>query len=315
MAIYRDELPQLSGDLFLTDGGLETTLIFHDRLEVPSFATFVLLEYDEGRAALRKYFNTYASLAAEYGVGMILESATWRANPDWGAALGCSPDALAGANRAAIELLTDVRTELESEQTKLVISGCIGPRADGYKPTSLMSEREAEQYHSTQIGVFRETDADMVSAFTLNYVEEAVGVTRAAVSADMPVAISFTVETDGKLPTGQTLESAIEAVDEATDAAPAYYMINCAHPTHFEDVLVGGGLWVTRIRGLRANASSMSHAELDENEELDDGDPVQLGAQLSGIRAKLEHISVLGGCCGTDHRHIAEIAKACLARG
>ncbi|HEX8174640.1 MAG TPA: homocysteine S-methyltransferase family protein [Pyrinomonadaceae bacterium] len=312
MAKYRNHLPQLSDEIFLTDGGIETTLIFHEGLELPDFAAFHLLKEREGYQALQKYFRTYAALAKHYELGFILESPTWRANSDWGKRLGYSESSLASVNSKAIELLSDIRKEFENEKTKMVISGCIGPRGDGYNPTNVMSAEEAQQYHSAQIQTFSETDADMVTAITMNYAEEAIGLVRAAKSAGMPVAISFTVETDGKLPTSQTLKDTIESVDEATDKAPAYYMINCAHPTHFEGVLTADEPWMERIRGLRTNASTKSHAELNESAELDDGNPVELGRQHRDLLSKLKNLKVLGGCCGTDHRHVEEICKAVL---
>lgn len=313
MAKYRNKLPQLSHGIFLTDGGIETTLIFHEGLELPEFAAFHLLRDKDGYAALRKYFHTYAALARAYNVGFILESPTWRANSDWGAMLGYSEETLADINRKAIELLHEVRNEFENEETRMVISGCIGPRGDGYSPSNMMSAKDAQQYHTAQVATFGETDADMVTAITLNYIEEAIGITQAARSAGMPVVISFTVETDGKLPTGQTLKDAIERVDEATDNAPAYYMINCAHPTHFEGALVADEHWSRRISGLRVNASTKSHAELNDSTELDEGDPIKLGRQHRELLKRLKNLNVLGGCCGTDHRHVEEICKACLA--
>lgn len=312
MAQYRDDLPQLSGDLFLTDGGMETTLIFHEGLELPLFAAFDLMKSDEGREALRKYFRPYASLAKRYEVGFILESPTWRANPDWGKKLGYSSQALADVNRETIQFLSDLRNQYQNEKTRMVISGCVGPRGDGYNPAFLMTEEEAQGYHSPQLETFSETEADMVSAMTMTHVEEAIGIVRAAGSAGMPISISFTVETDGRLPTGQSLGAAIDQLDEATDSTPVYYMINCAHPLHFQDVLEAGEPWAQRIRGLRANASTKSHAELDEAEELDDGNPVELASQYKELRSSLSNLNVLGGCCGTDHRHIEEICKAFL---
>ncbi len=310
MQRYRNNLPQLSGDLFLTDGGIETTLIFHDGLDLPEFAAFDLLKDEEGFGALRRYFRTYAAIAAKYRVGFILESATWRASSDWGAKIGYSADDLKVKNQQAIELLNEIRAEYEDANTKFVISGCIGPRGDGYSPSEFMTEEEAERYHKVQIETFSDTNTDMVTAITMTYFEEAVGITRAAKSLGMPVVISFTVETDGKLPSGQSLKDAIQKVDEATSNYPAYYMINCAHPTHFENVLVENEPWLNRIRGLRANASALSHAELDEAEELDDGSPSELSSQYKELRNKLSNLNVLGGCCGTDHRHIEEIIKA-----
>ena len=228
--------------------------------------------------------------------------------------LGYSREALARVNHKAIELLNNIRSECESERTKMVISGCIGPRGDGYNPGDMMSEKEAERNHTTQIETLSKTDADLVSAFTMTYVEEAIGLANAAKSAGMPVVISFTVETDGRLPTGQALNDAIHEVDEATNNSPACYIINCAHPTHFQDALAAGGPCLQRIRGIRANASTKSHAELDAAEELDDGDPVELGGQYSGLRRTLHHLNVLGGCCGTDHRHLEESSKAHLSQ-
>lgn len=313
MARYRNALPQLRGDFFLTDGGIETTLIFHEGLELPDFAAFHLLKRPEGEMALRKYFTTYAVLAKRFGAGLILESATWRASADWGARLGYMQEALAETNRRAIRLLEEVRGEFEDQNTKIVISGCVGPRGDGYNPVHTMSEKDAEAYHSDQVETFAQTAADMVTATTMNYAEEGVGIVRAAQHARMPVAISFTVETDGRLPTGQTLKAAIEQVDAATSNYPCYYMINCAHPTHFEHVLGEGEPWVERLRGLRANASRKSHAELNESTELDVGNPTELGTQYAQLKKKrLPQLNVLGGCCGTDHRHVEQIVEACL---
>ncbi len=313
MSKHRNNLPQLAGGLFLTDGGIETTLIFHDKCDLPYFAAFHLLRSDEGTRILRKYFRTYAKVAQERGVGFILESATWRASADWGAKLGYSPEALASLNRSAIQLLDEVRAEFENAQSPMVISGCVGPRGDGYDSATIMSVDEATRYHSRQIMTFRDTEADMVTAITMTNVEEAIGVVRAARAADMPVVISFTVETNGNLPTGQLLEDAVGHVDDVTQRGPAYYMINCAHPTHFEGVLSPGAPWLDRIRGIRANASTKSHSELDEAEDLDDGNPEELGRQCSELRSTLTELNVLGGCCGTDHRHVEEICSACLS--
>jgi homocysteine S-methyltransferase len=311
MKNYRNSLPQLGEELFLTDGGLETTLIFHEGLDLPNFAAFHLLKTSEGEESLRKYFRTYADLAKQYGTGLILESATWRSNPDWGTRLNYSREELAEVNRKSVRLLEEIRSEYDSEQTPVVISGCVGPRGDGYVPGDVMSSQEAEEYHRDQIEVFAGSAADLVTAITMNYVEEAIGIAQAAKKAGMPVVLSFTVETDGNLPTGQTLQSAIEQVDEVTDGYPAYYMINCAHPTHFEHIVAEGGTWLDRVRGLRANASHRSHAELDEAPDLDDGNPIELGVQYARLKNRISTLNVMGGCCGTDHRHVEQIAQAC----
>ncbi len=310
---YRDRLPQLDDRLFLTDGGIETTLIFHQGLDLPLFAAFDLLKDDEGTQTLRRYFQPYAELAREQGLGLVLESPTWRASPRWAGEIGYSDDQLDAMNRKAIALMEELRDQYETDDAPIVISGCIGPQDDGYSPSTKLSVAAAQDYHSVQIATFGDTAADMVTAITMTYADEAVGVARAAQEVGLPSVISFTLETDGRLPSGQGLGEAIEQVDGQTGAAPAYYMLNCAHPTHFEGVLQGGESWRERIRGLRANASTKSHAELDEATELDEGDPADLGARYAALRDDLPRLNVLGGCCGTDHRHIAAIRDAWLA--
>ena len=303
---YRSGLPQLGDELFLTDGGIETTLIFHHGLDLPAFASFVLLRDEGGTDELRRYYLPYVELAREAGVGFVLESPTWRASPRWAAELGVSEQELDELNRKAIALMEELRDEAGGAA---VISGCIGPQDDGYNPTTRLTAAEARDYHATQIATFADTAADMVTAMTITYADEAIGIALAGRDAGIPVAISFTLETDGRLPSGQALGEAIAEVDEATDAAPAYYMINCAHPSHFEAVLEPAAAWRDRIVALRANASTKSHAELDEAEDLDEGDPVDLAARYAAVRDKLPRLTVLGGCCGTDHRHVAEIVR------
>jgi S-methylmethionine-dependent homocysteine/selenocysteine methylase len=310
MSKYFKRLPQLDDKWFITDGGLETTLIYHEGIDLPAFAAFDLLKDDAGVGVLRDYFMRYVELARSHGVGIVLESPTWRANPDWGAKFGYDATALADANRKAIKLLSEIRAASESRETPIVISGNLGPRGDGYVPGSRMSARQSRDYHAAQIETFARTDADMVAAFTMNYVEEAIGITNAAKDCAMPVAISFTLEIDGRLPSGDTLGEAIERTDEETGGYAAYYMINCAHPTHFEDVLRDGGAWLERIRGLRANASQRSHAELDQSTDLDAGDPEELGRQYRALHALLPKLTVVGGCCGTDHRHVDAMCGA-----
>ena len=308
LATYRTALPQLDGGLYLADGGIETSLIFDQGIELRDFAAFELLRGPDGEAALRRYFEGYVALAARFGTGLVLESATWRASPDWAKRLGYSRRALAEANRAAIRLLEALRAG--QAPLPLVISGCVGPRGDGYRPTARMLADEARRYHQDQVDTFAETAADMVSAITMNYVEEAIGIALAAKEAGLPVAVSFTVETDGHLPTGQPLGEAIRETDLATGGHPSYYMVNCAHPEHFAAALSGG--WASRVRGLRANASRRSHAELNRSAALDTGDPAELGRLYAQLRrGALPALNVMGGCCGTDTRHVASIAAAC----
>ena len=315
MPRYRDALPLSSSDLFLTDGGLETTLMFDEGLELPCIASFVLLDQHEGREALRRYYRRHTSVAGEHGLGIVIDSPTWRASTDWGRQLGYSAVALEDTNRRAIELMEEVREE-SSQAPPILLAASVGPRADGYFPGSAMSTAEARDYHAEQIGTLARTEADLLSALTLNYVEEAIGIALAARDSGIPATLSFTVETDGRLPTGQPLGEAIAAVDEASGSYPLYYMVNCAHPTHFASELfaaAGKADWIERIGGVRVNASALSHEELDEAEELDSGNPEELGGQVAELHRQLEHLKVVGGCCGTDHRHIDRIAHACRA--
>lgn len=311
MARYRHDLPQLARRLFLTDGGLETTLVFHEGLDLPCFAAFDLMRDQRGRARIAGYYGPYLEIARAQGTGFILESATWRASRDWGKRLGYSPAALAAVNRECVELCAELRAAHETPNRPIVVSACVGPRGDGYRPETLMTADEAAAYHAEQIAVFSTTAADLVTAMTINNVNEAIGIDRAAAAFHMPVAISFTVETDGRLPTGQSLKDAIEQVDAQTGATPVYYMVNCAHPAHFIPAFDSEGAWQKRVRGLRANASRRSHAELDEATELDAGDPRELAAQYRAFLERQPQITILGGCCGTDHRHVAEICASC----
>jgi S-methylmethionine-dependent homocysteine/selenocysteine methylase len=296
----------------LTDGGLETWLVFLEKVALPCFAAFPLVLDEAGRERLGSYFRPYLQTAKERGVGFILDTPTWRANADWGDRLGYSAPMLASINRQSVAMAAALRDVFDSKQSPVVVNGVLGPRGDGYHAGVRMDEAEAEYYHRAQIESFRDTEADMVSAITMTYSAEAIGISRAAKACGLPVAISFTVEVDGRLPSGETLAEAIEGVDAATSGSPAYYMVNCAHPTHLADLPDINAPWRDRVRGLRANASVLSHAELDAATALDPGDPAELGRQYRTLRGQMPRLSVLGGCCGTDHRHIYAICEACL---
>jgi S-methylmethionine-dependent homocysteine/selenocysteine methylase len=301
-------LPQLGDDVFLTDGGIETDLIFHRGLELPLFASFVLHDDPAAEDVVREYFRAYLGIGAKLGYGLVLETLTWRASSAWGEQLGYDAVRLREVNQRAVGWLLDLR-EREADSV-VVVSGCIGPRGDAYGDLGSMDVGDAQRYHARQVEVLAASGVDLVTALTLTNTAEAIGIARAAGDCNVPVVIAFTVETDGALPTGMQLGEAIAAVDAATDRGPLYYMINCAHPDHFEPALARGEPALERVRGVRANASRKSHAELDESEELDDGDPTELGTQLAQLHARRPHINVLGGCCGTDHRHIEAIARA-----
>jgi S-methylmethionine-dependent homocysteine/selenocysteine methylase len=287
----------------LTDGGVETFLLFHEGLDLPCFASFPLLEDEQGRAALRRYFERFIAIADQHGLPFVLDTATWRANPDWGAQLGYDANALAAANREAVAFARAIA----GRRPAVTINGVLGPRGDGCVPGEQMSAGEAAAYHGWQIGVLRAAGVDRLTAVTLAYPDEAIGIVRAA--AGVPVVIGFTVETDGRLPDGTTIADAVERVDAATGGATDFFLINCAHPTHIAAGL-DGAPQLARIGGLRVNASALSHAELDAAEELDEGDPAALARDNAALREALPSIRLLGGCCGTDHRHVAEIVAA-----
>ena len=303
-------LPQLSGTPLVTDGGMETDLIFHHGVDLPHFAAFPLVETRAGRDQLTRYYDGYAAVAAGAGAGLLLEAPTWRASPDWGALLGYDAAGLARVNGAAVEFLRGLRERYAGSlgDRDALVAGMVGPRSDGYQPGEAMSADEAQEYHGPQIRAFAAAGADMVSALTLTGAGEATGIVRAARDAGLPVAISFTVETDGTLADGGTLAGAIGAVDAA--AAPDYFGVNCSHPGHVAPALSapdGDDGWRDRIAGVRYNASALSHAELDESEELDEGDPAALAAAHRKVAPLLPRLSVLGGCCGTDARHVAAL--------
>lgn len=311
MTKHRDGLSRLrEEETYLTDGGLETTLIFHRGIDLPHFASFPLLDNAEGREELTRYYETYLEIARQHGMGFILDTPTWRASPDWGEKLGYDRIALRAVNIRAVAYIQDLRARWERPGAPIILNGAIGPRGDAYRE-GRVSAQEAEDYHAFQISAFAQTEVDMVTAFTLNNAEEAIGIARAAKAYRLPCVISFTVETDGRLATGETLQEAFERTDRATGAAPLHYMINCAHPTHFDQALRRNESWMQRIGGIRANASEKSHAELDDSTEIDIGDPVDLGHRYRGLRLAHPSIRVLGGCCGTDHRHLIAICQAC----
>jgi S-methylmethionine-dependent homocysteine/selenocysteine methylase len=309
MARYRHALPQLAGDVFLTDAGLETDLIFNHGIPIRAFAAHTLLPAPVGRQAILDYFRGFLALARAYQTGYILDSVTWKAHMHWASALGAGARELHEANRASVALMVQLRDECASHEKPIVLNGIIGPQGDAYAPDTAIAIHEAERYHAQQIGWLADTEVDMVTALTFTQSAEASGLVLAARSAGLPVVVSFTVETDGRLPTGQPLGEAIDAVDQATDAAAAYFMVNCAHPEHFAHVL-GDTAWARRVRGIRCNASRKSHAELDASDALDAGDPVELGQQYVALRAQMPWLNVFGGCCGSDLRHVTQIAQA-----
>jgi S-methylmethionine-dependent homocysteine/selenocysteine methylase len=302
-------LRQLTEPLTITDGGLETTLVYQHGIDLPDFAAFPLLDTATGREALATYYEPYLALGRRLGVAIVVDTPTWRANLDWGARLGYDAIRLADVNRRAVEFVRDLAVNGPGGPVVHIIDGVVGPRGDGYVVGDTMSASESAAYHGLQARAFAEAGAAMMTAVTMTYVDEAIGVARAATAVNLPVVISFTVEQNGALPSGESLGSAIARVDNETEGVPAYYMINCAHPTHFVDQLIVGEPWLERVKAIRANASTCSHAELDVATELDRGDVDDLAAWYTQLRSILPDLRVVGGCCGTDHEHVAAIAE------
>ena len=308
----RRKLPHETSQLFLTDAGFETWLLFKKGFDMPCFAAYPLSQLADGRAVIEEYFRPIFDLARKNNTGLVLDTNTWRANPDWGRELGHDLEHLDAVNAEAVTSAMNMRRDF-GQGLNVLINGVIGPRGDGYDPKTIMSVEEAQKYHGFQIATFVNSGVDMVSALTITNIPEAIGVANAAAEAGVPCVISFTLETDGCLPTGETLGDAITQVDAQATAKPAYFMINCAHPDHFANMLPKDADWTRRVVGVRANASRMSHAELDCCETLDDGDPVELGEQYQNLRQMLPNLKVFGGCCGTDHRHLSQICKSIAA--
>ncbi len=308
MSEAKSALPQQNGDIFITDGGVETYMMYKRGFELPNFSLFHLLNNDNATRDLREYYCKTIEVALKYKVGMILCSLHYRASRDWGDLLGYSPEGLADINRKGIDLFLDLKREYETDSSPILISGNVGPRGDAYKLNKTMSVEEAENYHTEQIATLKDAGADLITALTLNEANEAIGITRAASKNGIPVVIAFTLDANGKLKTGQTLKKGIELVDQATDNAPTYYLINCSHPDDFEPALEEGD-WVKRLGGFRPNASPLDKGILCQLGHLEEGDPEELGQQMGELARRFPHMSVWGGCCGTDYTHTEHICR------
>lgn len=310
MPIYNNATQDLMTDarVFLTDGGFETSMLYHEGLDLPSFAACVILDSAAGRAAMTRYFSHYLGIAEAEGTGFILDTNSWRSGAHWGPELKRSAADMLRLSRDSVTFAKELRANWAARVSPILINGVVGPSGDGYAPETELDASLAQRLHASQIEVFADEGVDMVSAITLTHSGEAIGIARAAAVVGLPVVISFTVETDGKLPNGQSIAEAIAEVDRETDSAPIYYMINCAHPEHFKGALSAD--WTARIGAVRANASRLSHAELDVAESLDEGDPQEFGALHVELAKRLPGLRVVGGCCGTDHRHVSHVCGA-----
>ena len=305
-------LPQLSGEIFSTDGGFETHMIFNENQDLPNFSAFLMTDTAEGREKMREYYRHYLPIAQRAGKGFIFDTNTWRASSDWGALVGYDAERLRQVNIDAVKFCADMQPEFAAAGVNSLVSGVFGPRRDGWKYDAVMSVDEAEHYHDAQMAAFAEAGVQYVTCYTLTNVPEAIGLANLARQQGLSIVLSFTLETDGRLPGGKPLGQAIEETDAATGGYPAYYMLNCVHPIHFAGTVREAGRWIDRIGGVRANASMKSHAELDESEVLDVGDWNDLAQRYQQLLPFMPSLRVIGGCCGTDHRHISAICDVCL---
>jgi len=309
MSTQRSALPNETNRLFLTDGGTETWLIHKRGLELPYFSSFHLLNDARATEEIRSYYRSFADIAVEHGTAFIFDSLTYRASTDWGELLGYSAGALAEMNLMALELYREVAHESGLADSDAIISGCIGPKGDAYEQNAALAADGAQEYHQVQVDTFKSGDVDIVTALSLSSSQEAIGIVRAAQAAGLQSAISFMVEKDHCLQSGESLQTAIETVDRATGAAAAYFMVNCAHPIDFGPALTDGK-WVSRVHGIRANSSKQEHSLLNTLGHLDEGNPEELAGEYASLKSRYPDMNVFGGCCGTDFTHVRQISSA-----
>lgn len=301
--------PRLENKFYLTAGGTETEILYKWGYELPEFAMFTLLDDEEANECVRNMYRRYFEVAAKNNTGLVIEGHDYRASPDWAGKLGISLENLAEIQHRIINFLTDLKTEFDGKVSDVVITGGIGPRGDAYGTGGNISEAEAEDYHSVQLSTLKDTDADMAVALTFNNIPEAVGIVRAATKIGIPIGISLTLNTESRLSSGPSLREAIEAIDENTDEGAAWYGTNCSHPLEFEPAISEEGAWRQRLRLIRPNAAKMEKISLCKLGHLEDGDPIELGAQMGDVASRFPSVDIIGGCCGTDERHLNEIAK------
>jgi len=301
--------PRLENKFYLTEGGSETEILYKWSFELPEFAMFTLLDDPEADNVIRGMFRRYFDVAAEHGTAMLLNGHDYRASPDWGAKLGYSSEDLRNVQHRVIRFLDDLRAEYADRVSDVYIAACIGPRGDAYGTGGDISADESEDYHSVQLHNLDGTAADMAVAATFNNVPEAIGVIRAANSIGIPIGVSLTLTPEGRLRSGPSLREAIETIDEASGGGAVWFGTNCAHPVEFEPALADAGPWLERLRYIRPNAAKMDKIALCSLGHLEDGDPVELGQQMGEVARRFPRVDILGGCCGTDERHLSQIAQ------
>lgn len=303
---------QRPGTLYLTEGGIETELMYRWGFDLPQFAMYPLLDNPAAMDTMRGMYRRLLDVAARHGMGALMGGLDYRASPDWAALLGYSAAGLEEANLRSIDFLRGVAAEYAGQVDDILVQGFVGPRGDAYALNRTITEAEAEDYHAVQLATLAKAGVDLAWGFTLNNVAEATGIVRAASRLGVPVAISLTLDADGRLKSGPSLRDAIAAIDAATDGSAAFFSINCSHPDEFAPALEPGD-WIARVRGLRPNASRMDKGALCQIGYLEEGDPVELGQQAGALARRYPHMDIWGGCCGCIETHLEEIARNVVA--
>ncbi len=299
---------QKEGRFYLSEGGTETELMYKYGFELPHFAMFPLLNNPDAVLKMKEMLRSYLDVAAKHKICALMGGLDYRASPDWGKLLGYSPDGLAEANLQSIEFLREIAKEYASEIPDILFQGLIGPRGDAYEKNESITENEAEDYHSVQLETLKKADVDLALAITFNNIPESIGVARAAAKIGVSLGISLTLDSSSKLNSGPSLAEAIIAIDEETNQSPEFYLINCSHPLEYEPAIEPGN-WISRVRGVRPNASKMEKIELCQIGHLEEGDPEELGKLCGDLARRYPHMDIWGGCCGTWNSHLDEIAK------
>ncbi len=306
---HHDETPpRRPGLSWLTEGGIETEIMYKWGHDMPHFAMFPLLERAAAAADIRGMYRRYLDVAARHGFAALIGGFDYRASPDWGALLGYSDEGLAEANLRSIDFLRGLAREYRDGLPDARIAGYVGPRGDAYSLNRTITEDEAAEYHAVQLATLKRAGVDLAWAVTFNNPAEARGVVRAAREIGVPLALSFSLTSSSRLASGQTLAEAVQSVDAASDGYPAFYALNCSHPLEFEPALTPGA-WQDRLRCIRPNAARIDKIALCKLGHLEEGDPHELGRQMADVARRFPQMDIWGGCCGTCESHLEEIAR------
>lgn len=299
---------------WFTEGGTETELMYRHGLGFDHFAAFTLLEDDSATEVVKDMYRRLLEAIAQAGGCALIGGLDYRASPDWAGLLGYAPAGLVDMQRRNIDMLRQVCAPFEDRIPEIRIAGVIGPRGDAYALNETITAEAAEDYHFAQLDLYARDGVDLAWAATINNIPEAVGLSRAAARAGIPVNICFTLTSDHRLRAGPTLAEAVLATDAdcGPEARPDSYGVNCSHPLEFEPALEPGP-WQARLRCFRPNAAAMDKIALCKLNHLEEGDPEELGRQMGALARRFTQADIWGGCCGSWDKHIARIAPAVLA--